>query len=119
MRWLSPSSLKSHLKVELNFFRIHLLFFTFVPLVFSAIFWASNGEFPVQYIDALFMCYSAMTVTGLSTVNLSSLTGWQQAILFVLMLLGDVVSCRVDSLQNVFSDAPEYVDCCFTCYGDY
>jgi hypothetical protein len=29
------------------------------------------------------VCVSAMTVTGLNTVILSALTGWQQVILFV------------------------------------
>lgn len=33
-----------------------------------------------------------MTVTGLATVNLSTLTGFQQALLFVLMLIGSPVS---------------------------
>lgn len=32
-----------------------------------------------------------MTVTGLSSTNLSTITGFQQSILFVLMLLGDIV----------------------------
>jgi hypothetical protein len=38
-----------------------------------------------------------MTVTGLSTVNLSTTTPLQQFILFALMLLGDVVRLIVDS----------------------
>jgi hypothetical protein len=68
--------------LSLNFYRIHLTFFTLHPLIWSAIFWAANGRYPVEYIDALFLCFSAQTVTGLSSVNLSSLTGFQQAILF-------------------------------------
>lgn len=44
------------------------------------------------FIDALFLCYSALTVTGLSTVNLSSLTVLQQVILLLLMIMGNVVS---------------------------
>ncbi|TFK56780.1 TrkH-domain-containing protein, partial [Heliocybe sulcata] len=39
-------------------------------------------------MDSFFLCFSAHTVTGLSTVNLSSLTGFQQAILFWLMVTG-------------------------------
>ena len=77
---------------EANFLRIHILVFTVVPLITSAIFWRANGEYPVHYIDCLFVTYSAMTVTGLSTVNLSPLTGFQQSVLFVLMWMGDVVS---------------------------
>lgn len=86
---------------ESTFFRIHVISFTVLPLVFAAIFYASNTRFHVPFIDAMFLCYSAMTVTGeyllvsdpnnveshpgLSTVNLSAVTSWQQIILFILM----------------------------------
>ncbi|THH31587.1 hypothetical protein EUX98_g2629 [Antrodiella citrinella] len=77
------------LKRELNFFRVHLLFFLFVPLVSAAIFWGANGRFQISFVDALFLCYSALSVTGLSTVNLSTCTAFQQAILFFLMCIGN------------------------------
>ncbi|KAK0195856.1 cation transport protein-domain-containing protein [Armillaria mellea] len=80
-----------HIKKHLNFFRIHLLFFAFTPLIFSGIFYASNGRYHISYIDSLFNCVSAMTVCGLATVNLSSLTPWQQVILFIQMCLGSPV----------------------------
>lgn len=38
------------------------------------------------------MCFSAMTVCGLNVVSLSALQPVQQAFLFILMLLGDIVS---------------------------
>ncbi|KAJ7821116.1 cation transport protein-domain-containing protein [Mycena olivaceomarginata] len=76
---------------HLNFYRVHILFFTFTPLVFSGIFYASNGQYPVSYVDSLYNCVSAMTVCGLATVDLSSLTGWQQVILFIQMCLGSPV----------------------------
>ncbi|KAI0753123.1 cation transport protein-domain-containing protein [Daedaleopsis nitida] len=76
---------------HLNFYRVHLLFFTFTPLIFSAIFYASNGEFHIDYIDCLFICVSAMTVCGLATVDLSSLTPFQQVLLFIQMCLGSPV----------------------------
>ena len=53
------------------------------------------------FIDALFLCYSALTVTGLSTVNLSTLTAFQQAILFVLMGIGNVVRLDAQAALNV------------------
>ncbi|KAG7449729.1 uncharacterized protein BT62DRAFT_928462 [Guyanagaster necrorhizus] len=80
-----------HIKRHLNFFRVHLLFFAFTPLIFSGIFYASNGQYHISYIDSLFNCVSAMTVCGLSTVDLSSLTPWQQVILFIQMCLGNPV----------------------------
>ncbi|KAJ7072702.1 cation transport protein-domain-containing protein [Mycena amicta] len=79
------------LRKQLNFYRIHILFFTFTPLVFSGIFYASNAQYHISYIDALFNCVSAMTVCGLATVDLSSLSGWQQAILFIQMCIGSPV----------------------------
>ncbi|KAJ3785131.1 cation transport protein-domain-containing protein [Lentinula aff. detonsa] len=87
----------SSIKRHLNFYRIHILFLqvpiclTFTPLIFSAVFYASNGRFKVSYVDALFNCVSAMTVCGLATVDLSSLTPWQQVILFIQMCLGSPV----------------------------
>jgi hypothetical protein len=64
---------------------------TFTPLIFSGIFYASNGRYKISYIDSLFNCVSAMTVCGLATINLSSLTGFQQALLFFLMCIGNPV----------------------------
>ncbi|KAF9782414.1 cation transport protein-domain-containing protein [Thelephora terrestris] len=83
----SSGSIYSHL----NFFRVHLLAFTFVPLIFSAIFYASNGTNYVSYTDALFICVSSATVTGLATIDLSMLTTWQQCIAFILMFLGSPI----------------------------
>lgn len=71
---------------HLNFYRVHLLVFIFTPLVFSGIFYASNGpsaQNQIAYVDALFMCTSGMAVTGLNSVLLADLTTWQQFIIFV------------------------------------
>jgi hypothetical protein len=65
---------------------------TVTPLVFAGIFYASNGRYHISYIDALFNCVSAMCVCGLTTVNFSSLTGWQQTIMVILMWIGHPVS---------------------------
>ena len=56
---------------HLNFFRYHLLFFTFTPLIVSGIFYGANtgqegaldgvGNRKVDYVDSLFLCFSAMT----------------------------------------------------------
>jgi len=72
---------------ETNFFRLHVSAFVFLPLILSGVFYASNGQFHIRYIDSLFLCYSAMTDTGLATVNLSTLTVWQQVILYLLIML--------------------------------
>ncbi|KAK0433448.1 potassium transporter [Armillaria borealis] len=78
--------------IELTFYRIHLVAFVFIPLVSSGIFYGCNGRFHISFLDSLFLCYSAMTVTGLSTVNLSTLTAWQQVMLFLLMMIGDITT---------------------------
>ena len=86
----SRQLLKDHI-FRLNFYRVHLLYFVIVILVSSAIFWGSNTHgFLVSFTDALTLCTSAMTNTGLGTVNLSVLNAYQQSILFVLMALGDL-----------------------------
>lgn len=38
---------------NLNFFRLHVLAFTILPLIASAVFYASNGQYHVPYIDCL------------------------------------------------------------------
>ncbi|KZT12176.1 TrkH-domain-containing protein [Laetiporus sulphureus 93-53] len=79
------------LKSKLNFFRIHLLLFILIPLVLASIFHASNGRYKIKFIDALFVCVSAATGTGLITFDLSSATAWQQVILVMLELFGNQV----------------------------
>lgn len=42
-------------------------------------------------MDALYNSYSAMTNCGLATVNLSSMTAFQQVLLLVQMNIGNIV----------------------------
>jgi hypothetical protein len=63
----------NHFIHNFNFFRIHLTVFTLLPIIFSAILYASNGSSignandnatglqKVEYIDSVFLCFSAMT----------------------------------------------------------
>ncbi|QRW14111.1 potassium/sodium transporter [Ceratobasidium sp. AG-Ba] len=66
--------------------------FTFIPVISAAIFYASNGRTKISYLDSLFMCTSAMTTSGLNTINLSTVTVWQQVILAILMFIGNSTS---------------------------
>ncbi|KZP01526.1 TrkH-domain-containing protein [Calocera viscosa TUFC12733] len=86
------SAVGATIAAHLNFYRIHLLVFTFVPLVLSGIFYAANGEFKIAYIDSLYMCFSAFTVTGLASINLSTCTPFQQFLLWIQMLCGGLVT---------------------------
>lgn len=78
--------------VYMNYFRVHMLYFVFMTLFWSAIMYASNPkDHYVPYTDCLFLCASAVTVTGLVTVPVSQLTLWQQIILFCLASCGNLV----------------------------
>lgn len=92
-----PSWLRN---IKLNFYRLHLGYFVFCILLSSIIVWGSgaNGNskdedsrFNLDYIDALFLCCSAMTNTGLNSINLGAITGFQQAVLFILIPMGNVM----------------------------
>ncbi|KAI0629974.1 TrkH-domain-containing protein [Trametes polyzona] len=78
-----------YVKASVNFYRLHFFAFTVVPLLGATILWASNGEFPISFIDALYICVSGATGTGLITTDLSALTIWQQVILVILELIGN------------------------------
>jgi hypothetical protein len=103
---------------ELNFFRIHVIFLcatslwsssshaeanpwsssTLTPLILAAIFFAANGRYHVSYVDALFNGISSMACCGLATINLSSLTGFQQFLLFLQFNIGNTVSLPLHGL---------------------
>ena len=91
--------LRRHGCFKINFYRVHVFYFLSTILLSSVIVYGSgvNGntanaeaKFKLRYIDAFFLCASAMTNTGLNTVNLHSLTGFQQVVLCVLILMGNV-----------------------------
>lgn len=76
----------------LNFITIHYAYFIVVCLISSVIFWrSSDPAFSISYTDSLFIVVSAMTEAGLNTVNLSTLTTWQQTMLFLLIMLGSTI----------------------------
>ncbi|KAL6161096.1 hypothetical protein ACJQWK_08891 [Exserohilum turcicum] len=83
---------------KLNFYRAHMLYFVVVIALSSVIVYvqglADGPEMPggahLQYVDALFLCCSAMTTTGLNPVDLGSLSGYQQATFAVLMMIGNI-----------------------------
>jgi Trk-type K+ transport system membrane component len=77
-RWLPPC----------NFITIHYTYFVVTCLVTSVIFWgASTPAHSVRFIDALFLVVSAMTLSGLGSINLSTINTFQQIMLFVLIMM--------------------------------
>ncbi|KAH6623862.1 hypothetical protein F5144DRAFT_595959 [Chaetomium tenue] len=80
--WLPP----------LNFITIHYAYFIIGCLVSSVIFWgSSNPARSISYTDSLFLVVSAMTESGLNTVNLSQMTTWQQTLLLLLIIFGSSI----------------------------
>lgn len=67
-----------------------------IPLIFSGIFYACNTEYHIKYVDCLFLCVSSMCVTGLATNNLSTLSTFQQFMMYFQMLIGSLVSLSLD-----------------------
>ena len=84
-------SLLKHLP-PLNFITIHYAYFLIIIIISSLIFWGSSEpNFSISYTDSIFLVVSAMTESGLNTVNLSEMTTWQQVVLFLLIILGSSI----------------------------
>ncbi|PYH49379.1 putative potassium transporter [Aspergillus saccharolyticus JOP 1030-1] len=96
-----------------NFLTLHYAYFIAVPLICSAILWGSaTPAHSVAYVDALFLCVSAMTGAGLNTVDLSKLNSFQQSILFVLLLLGHAIMISITVLfvrRNAFQSKFQHI----------
>lgn len=81
-RWLPPC----------NFITVHYAYFVVTCMIASVIFWgASTPAHSVRYIDALFLVVSAMTLSGLGSINLSTINTFQQIMLFVLIMMGSAI----------------------------
>lgn len=85
--------------LEMNFYRGHIIYFVVTIIVSSIIIYGSgiNGNsddaeafFKLRYIDAIFLCTSAMTNAGLTTINLNKITGFQQSVLCILIFIGNM-----------------------------
>ncbi|KAI8716498.1 hypothetical protein NCS52_00943900 [Fusarium sp. LHS14.1] len=88
---------------KLSFITSHYAYFIIVCLIASLIFWGSS--FGISYVDSLFLVVSAMTATGLTTVNLSQATTGQQVLLFLLIIFGSriwISICIVYSRKRRF-----------------
>ncbi len=75
-----------------NYITLHYAYFTGTTIVATLIFWgASAPAYSIGWWDSMFMVMSAITATGLNTVNLSQLTTFQQVELCILMMIGSQV----------------------------
>ncbi|KAI1087696.1 TrkH-domain-containing protein [Rostrohypoxylon terebratum] len=75
-----------------NYITLHYAYFIITSIIATLIFWGSSvPAYSVGWWDSMFMVVSALTATGLNTVNLSQLTTFQQVLLCVLMMIGSQV----------------------------
>jgi Trk-type K+ transport system membrane component len=72
---------------NLTFFRLHLLYFILLGEVGAVAIYLLEGA-RLPFIDVLFTCNSAVTVTGLATIDVASLTRASQAIILILIVAG-------------------------------
>eukprot|EP00898_Chlorokybus_atmophyticus_P002961 jgi/Chlat1/3666/Chrsp24S03841 len=90
---LSHTYVPLWLRDHLTYYRLHLTYFIVTILISSIFMWGNWGENTqrLRYIDALFLSTSAMSVTGLATVDMASLSVLDQVVLTLLMLAGSQV----------------------------
>ncbi|KAJ5201659.1 uncharacterized protein N7498_006322 [Penicillium cinerascens] len=71
---------------------LHYAYFVLIPAIASIIFYTASTQIhDLHYVDGLFMCFSAITGTGLNVMNLSILNSVQQGTLFTLLILGHAI----------------------------
>ncbi|KAI2619004.1 cation transport protein-domain-containing protein [Hypomontagnella submonticulosa] len=76
----------------INYITLHYAYFIGTTIVATLIFWGSSSPaYSVGWWDSMFMVMSAITASGLNTVNVSQLTTFQQVELCVLMMIGSQV----------------------------
>ncbi|KAI2465755.1 TrkH-domain-containing protein [Annulohypoxylon bovei var. microspora] len=75
-----------------NYITLHYAYFIITSVLATLIFWGSSvPAYSIGWWDSMFMVVSALTATGLNTVNLSQLTTFQQVELCILMMIGSQV----------------------------
>jgi hypothetical protein len=90
--------LQSHLP-PLNFITVHYTYFIVTCMVFSLMFWGSSHPArSISYTDSLFLVVSAMSETGLNTVNLSQMTTFQQVLLWILIVIGSSIFVSIGTI---------------------
>ncbi|KAL2126393.1 hypothetical protein VTI74DRAFT_1008 [Chaetomium olivicolor] len=74
----------------INFITVHYAYFILSCLLFALVFWGcgSPSSLQISFLDSLYLSMSALTSTGMNTVNVSQMSTGQQVVLFIAMLLG-------------------------------
>lgn len=75
-----------------NFITLHYAYFIVTAIIGALIFWGSSSpQYSIGWWDSLFMVMSALTASGLNTINVSQLTTFQQVQLCVFMIMGSQI----------------------------
>jgi len=83
----------------LNFITVHYTYFIVTCLLCSVIFYGSSSpQYSISYTDSLFLVVSAMTEAGLNTVNLSTMTTFQQTLLWLLIVIGSAIFVSISTV---------------------
>jgi len=82
-----------YLKKNLNYFRLHMLYFIVMCIFGGLLLWISETGH-ISYTNALSTITSAMCVTGLSVVDVYELGVVSQFIILLWILLGSSVFMR-------------------------
>lgn len=97
----------------LNFITLHYLYFIVLCFIASGVFWGSSEpDNSIAYIDCLFLVVSAMTEAGLNTVNLSTMSTFQQFILWFLIIIGSAIWVSIFTVhtrKRVFESRFKYM----------
>jgi hypothetical protein len=74
----------------INFITVHYAYFILSCLFFALVFWGSGSPagLKISFLDSLYLSMSALTSTGMNTVNVSQMSLGQQIVLFLAMMLG-------------------------------
>jgi hypothetical protein len=74
----------------INFITVHYAYFILSCLFFGLVFWGcgSPSSLQISFLDSLYLSMSALTSTGMNTVNVSQMSTGQQIVLFIAMILG-------------------------------
>ncbi|KAJ7166615.1 potassium transporter, partial [Mycena filopes] len=102
-----------------TFYRLHLTAFTLIPLISAAVFYACNGRYHVSFLDSLFLWSQhgqpideyGLRLSLTIFITLSPATPFQQVILYLLMVIGDITAVSwIVSVLWYFKNVCQYMD---------
>ena len=77
----------------INFITVHYAYFILSCLFFALVFWGCGtpSSLQISFLDSIYLSMSALTSTGMNTVNVSQMSLGQQIVLVVAMMVGSPI----------------------------